>query len=537
LKTVTDEEFGRPIGGSGARPQAVSSRLARSGRVLLSPRAGWLVVGILMCVAAFLTTHLIGAKSLWLDEAMSARIAQLDPVDGVRATYATPTPGAMALYYLILHFWSAVSRDETWLRMLSAICAVAAIPLVYLLGSRLIGRTAGITAATVVALSPFVVAQGQQARPYALVVLISTVLTLTFYSAMKSGSLRIWLLYAAVATAGMYVHTTVAYLIAAQGGVAGVDLILFRRDSSPTIARRATAAAIIVLASLPLAGQFLVPTSAGLAWIGPSTIRKVQTTMTALTGGTTLLAVTGASILAIPFVGWSWSRRGRGLEFSILIAASVAPIVLELLVSLARPMFIQRYLTMAVPGLALVIASAVELLATWRPTVGTTATTPSSRRSAMVRVAAWAVIVVLSLGSVGAVYGPSPEQWRTAVEMVGAEARPGDAVIVYPDWARVPFDYYASRQPIFREITPVFPSIGWGQYLPDKGPSLETSLSNAKQTGRVWLIYRSGDTVPKDDAKLLASFVSCGTIQSENTFPDVRVVLVDFPATPCHVAK
>src|ERR1035437_10362925 len=108
--------------------------------------------------------------------------------------------------------------------------------------------------------------------------------------------------------------------------------------------------------------------------------------------------------------------------------------------------------------------------------------------------------------------------------MVAAEAQPGDGVIVYPGYARLPFDYYASRQPIFQDVTPIFPSVGWGQYFPASGPSLETSLSAAKQTGRVWLIYRSGDSVLESDAKLLASYVSCSTIQSETTFPGVKVV-------------
>ena len=522
------EEPVRRFGASGAPQQAVPSRLVWFRRVLLSGATEWLAVGILMCLAAALTEHLIGAKSLWLDEGMSARIAQLDPVDGVLATYATPTPGAIALYYLLVHFWSAVSNTEAWLRMFSATCAVAAIPLVYMLSTRLIGRAAGLTAAIVVALSPFVVAEGQQARPYALVILLSTVLTLVFYSAMKSGGLRSWLLYATVAVAGMYVHTTVAYLVASQGAVAGLDLILFRRQSLPTIAARLAAAAIIVLACLPLAGQFLVPTSSGLDWIAPPTIQRATTYLRSLTGGESLLAVTTLSVLATPLVGWSWLRRGRGLEFSILIASSVAPIVLELLVSLVRPMFLDRYLAMSVPGLALVIAAAVELLSTLRPARGGAATRRWPRPSAVIRAAACAVIVVLSLSSVGVVYGPSKEDWRGAVEMIAAEAQPGDAVVVYPGPGRVPFDYYAIRQPVFRVVTPVFPEVGWDEYFPSSGPSLEVSLSEAKHTGRVWLVYVSNVKVKESDAQLLASYLAGGTILSRTAFIALKVELVAF---------
>ena len=229
-------------------------------------------MGVLMFVAAFLTTHAIGSRSLWLDEGLSARIAQFGPADAVSSTYSLPTPGAIALYYILLHFWSFVSSDETWLRLLSAACVVATVPLVYLLGKRLVGRVAGVTAATVFALSPFVVQYSQQARPYGLLLLLSTALTLIFYSAMKGGGLRTWLLYAVVAAAAMYVHTTVAYLIAAHGAVAGVDMILFRRHSVATITSRLAAAAIIVVASYPLTGQF---SAEGLAGVPLPTVENV----------------------------------------------------------------------------------------------------------------------------------------------------------------------------------------------------------------------------------------------------------------------
>lgn len=490
--------------------------------------SGWLLIGGLMCVTAFLTLHAIGDRSLWLDEGLSARMAQLDPVAGINATYQLPTPGAIALYYLILHFWSTFGSDPTWLRSFSAMCVIAAVPVVYVLGSRLIGRTVGITAATVMGLSPFVVNEGQSARPYGLVILISTILTLILYSAIKGGGFRRWLLYAAVAAAGIYVHTTVAYLIAAQGSVAGIELVLCHRKSLRTFAERGAAAAMIVLAGLPLTGQF---SAAGLAGVAPPSIATVTSAMTDLAGGRTLLAVTCLGIVALPLVGWCWLKRGRGLEFAILVAASIAPVALELAFSLLRPMFIDRYLAMAVPGLALVIGAAVDLLSLERLTAGTAAMGSISMRSTIARAAVLAVIAVLSLRSLVA---PYTEQWSTAVQMVASEYRPGDGVIVYPGYAREPFDYYASKQPVFQDVTPLFPDVAWGQYFPASGPSLQSSLSTAVHVARVWVIRRSGDAISDSDAKLLASYLSCaGTIESNTTLQGVTVELVDFSPTPC----
>ncbi len=520
--------------GADAERLASASWAVRLEGMLRSPWAVLVVVGTLMCVAALLAIHAIGDKSLWLDEGLSARLAQFSPADAISATYSTPTPGAIALYYVLLHFWSSVSTDESWLRLLSAVCVVASIPLVYMLGRRLMSTAAGVTAATVVALSPYVVSQAQSARPYGLVILLATALTLTFYSAMKVGGLRIWLLYAAVALAGVYAHTTVAYLIAAQGAVAGVDLLLLRRRSIWTIGSRCAAAAVIVVGCYPLTGQF---SAEGLAGVPSPTFQNVGQALYHLTGGATLLLVTSFAVIALPLIGWVWLRRGRQLEFSILVAVSVAPIALELLVSLQRPMFIERYLTMAIPGLALLVAAAVDLLSSWKPSLRGAVATRSPRQSAIVTAGAWALIAVLALRSVGSVYTGWQEQWRGAVEMVAAESQSGDQVIVYPGYARLPFDYYATRNPGFRNIRPAFPEIGWGDYFPASGPSFAASLADAKQTGRVWLVYRSGDGVGATDASLIASFVSCGITRSDTTLEQVEVVLVEFPAAGCLAAR
>ena len=291
------------------------------------------------------------------------------------------------------------------------------------------------------------VAQGQEARPYALVIFVSTALTLVFYEAMRGReSPDLALVRRSGGRGHLRAHDGRVSDRRSRNRGRRSNLILVRGRSASTIAGRLTAGAIIVLAGLPLIGQF---SAQGLAGVAPPSIDTVRATLEALTGGRTLLVVTGVAVIAAPFVGWSWSRRGRGLEFSVLIAASIAPVLLELFVSLLRPMFIERYLAMAIPGLALLIGAAVEFASTWRPTRGAQRMRASSRPSAVVVAVALAVVAALSLRSVGDVYAAPQEDWRSAVAMVAADAQPGDGVIVYPGYARLPFDYYAGRQPVF----------------------------------------------------------------------------------------
>jgi hypothetical protein len=42
---------------------------------------------------------------------------------------------------------------------------------------------------------------------------------------------------------------------------------------------------------------------------------------------------------------------------------------------------------------------------------------------------------------------PNKEQWREAVQLVQSDLKPGDAIVIYPDGYRTPFDYYYRGDP------------------------------------------------------------------------------------------
>ena len=57
------------------------------------------------------------------------------------------------LYYVLLHFWQTVSHNEVYLRSLSLVPGVLAVPVVYLLGRRLVSHRAALIASALVAAS------------------------------------------------------------------------------------------------------------------------------------------------------------------------------------------------------------------------------------------------------------------------------------------------------------------------------------------------------------------------------------------------
>ena len=109
------------------------------------------------------------------------------------------------LYYLLAWAWSHISGvQEVGLRSLSALFGTATVPVAYFGGRELIGRRAGIAIAAIVAVEPMLVWYSQDARAYALLVLLSTVALLFFLRARRTSGARdlgMWALFSSLALA------------------------------------------------------------------------------------------------------------------------------------------------------------------------------------------------------------------------------------------------------------------------------------------------------------------------------------------------
>ena len=112
----------------------------------------------------------IGTKGLWLDEAFSVWLGW-KPL-GEMLSWLVRIDQHPPLYYALLHFWTKLAGDNPDdVRMLSAILGTLTIPVMFLLGRRLMGTSVGLLAALILALSPFHVRFAQETRMYTLLML------------------------------------------------------------------------------------------------------------------------------------------------------------------------------------------------------------------------------------------------------------------------------------------------------------------------------------------------------------------------------
>src|SRR4249920_788834 len=142
-------------------------------------RAFWIVAG-LTAGAAALRFATLGLQSYHHDEVVTAsrvlRGSFWHAMDAVGFSESAPP-----LYYALAWVWTQVTgTGEVGLRSFSALAGVATVPVAYLLGAELRDRAAGIAAAALVAVNPMLLWYSQEARAYALLVLLTSISFLYF---------------------------------------------------------------------------------------------------------------------------------------------------------------------------------------------------------------------------------------------------------------------------------------------------------------------------------------------------------------------
>lgn len=410
----------------------------------------WLLAGIVV-LGAFVRLAGLGDKSLWIDESFSVWVARqpLGTVWRLTADLDLHPP----LYYTLLHHWLAVGGDsEAAARSLSALLGVLTLPVVHLIGTRIGGRSLGLVAAGLLAVSPMHVYYAQQARMYTLLTLLAAVSVLCLLHLIGPARTvpprrpdRWWVGFAVATALAVLTHNTavllpvtIALFVAATHLAGRSRAVPAAPDPAPSWFRGprgvVTGLAAALLLWLPWLPGFLSQTRRvdEEFWLPSPTLDTVLDHWLDLValfgpeGPYRLPIVLGAAALAV--LG---ARRLRRTPAVVLLLALLvlAPVVIELLVSVRRPIFYTQTLVWtAVPLCVLLAAGLLHL------------------RPRPVGVAVAAVLVALDVTGVVRHAGyAGQEDWRAAAAHVAAQWRPGDVVLFNAGWTVIPFDYYTTR--------------------------------------------------------------------------------------------
>ncbi|MDP2728487.1 MAG: glycosyltransferase family 39 protein, partial [Dehalococcoidia bacterium] len=151
---------------------------------------------LVVLVAFGIRVWRLGSQSLWVDEGISVLFSSKAPADLVQSIIAEDLHPPV--YYIVLHYWMALAgSSEFALRFLSAAMGLIVIPAIYQLTRclLLVGRRprlgaapvwGGGLAATLVAVSPFLVYYSQEARNYMMVTLWTILASLALWKGQEA---------------------------------------------------------------------------------------------------------------------------------------------------------------------------------------------------------------------------------------------------------------------------------------------------------------------------------------------------------------
>jgi len=452
------------------------------------------VLAAITVAAAWVRLHALGARCFWLDEGITAGYMRLGWYGTTRLLWRRE--GNMSLYFILLGGWLQFGDSEAWYRALSVLFAVATVPVIYAIGARLFGTRAGLLAALLMALNAYHVRYSQEARSYSLAVFLVTLATWFLVRAVQDGRRRDWNWYVACGALAAYAHFYAVLAIAAHW----VSLRLSREDASAEARPKREfkrAMKLMGLWTLPI-WVFLITTGVGvLSWLRRPGWSELYSFLTHYAGNagaplmllylTCILLALGAAVRSRNFRGDSLATWKYGLAFCWFFV----PVAIVLAVTVAKPVFLARYLIIALPGLALMAASGME----------------SVRRNWLILPLA-AAIAWLGIGGIRSYYEKDFDivraDYRGAAAHVLANALPGDALLFHQANARYAYDYYAGRF-AGAKARPVIVAPGhgdrpvWRDFMSRVTPQvLETATHDYS---RVWVLL-SNNTGPQGEDPL-----------------------------------
>jgi mannosyltransferase len=428
-------------------------------------RATWWALGAIVVLGILVRFTTLNQQSFWFDEATTWGIVSHGlghVLSTVPRTESTPP-----LYYVLLWGWDRVfGTGEAGLRSFSALCSTLTIPVVFLIGRRLVSDRVGLIAALLTAVNPFLFWYAQEARSYSLLLLLSAVSLLAFVYALEALTPRRLLLWGLAGALAIAAHYYAAVLIVAEAAWLAVALARARRLT--------WGRAVLGLAPVVIVGGALLPLAvhqndgrAGYIATSEGSLpyRVAQLVKEDIIGDgqphKALLTVLGVLLVTVCVVllARAPDRAARRAGLMMLAVGGGGVLIAIIVAAVGTDYFDTRNLIATWPALCVLVATGL----------GATQGARSSRAGML----ATAGLVVLSLVCVWNIVSDARYQrpdWRGAAQAIGTSS--ASRAIVSDLQSQVPLEPYlpdlhvypASGEPV-REVDVI-----WVQGQPQLGP-------------------------------------------------------------------
>lgn len=393
-----------------------------------------------IAAGSFLRLVGLGHESLWNDELSSWYRSSFPSIRQVVDLGVKPDVHPPGYQVLLFCSMRVTGDSETALRLPSAIAGILTIPVLFLIGRKLFGASTGLLGSALLAVSPSHIWLSQEARPYALLILLvclSVLLLIRLLARVQKGERASPAEFSAFVLLGILLEYThyfglLVFLLEAAA-LLGLSLIL--RRGRLLAAGAGLAPMVFFLPWLPVA---LAQSSSG-SYIALPTLKTFYSLVLQYMGWSKVLTV--ILLLMVPaglVMRYFFSRARDWLhtrELLVPILWLAAPVLVSLAISLVSvPVFSVRNMMVSLPAVFLLMA------------VSTHVVFPAPRSRLIVSFAV-ILLFLFTLFFVRKHYSePHRHQFREVVEyLVELEMDPCNTVIAASAWNEAYFNYYLDR--------------------------------------------------------------------------------------------
>jgi mannosyltransferase len=467
--------------------------------------AGRIVLAVIVALGVAVRLKALASKPFWFDECFSVEAARISAGSFLRLLWWREAN--MSLYYACLRLWLHWGQSPFFIRSLSVVFSAGSVVATYWLGRLLYNRRIGLGAAALLAANVYAIRYAQEARSYALFLLLATLSSAFFIAWIEGRSRLAWRGYVLASILAAYAHFYALLLVLAHGLVVRWSGLPARggenQREEPQAHGLGRAWISIGIAVLPLL-VFVAKTGAGpIRWIRRPGLADLFRFSLFFTNGWPVLYLAAAIAALLP-----WKNRlaadGPWPSFRarFLLVGWMFPILLTLGLSLARPVFLPRYLIFCLPPLLILVAAGTER-------------TPQP----WLRILLLAGILGLSARMIPYVYGHDFDDERDAsgeaTRLILDQSQPGDAILFHIAEARVPYEFFRSLASGQNTASPAFTArLGPEIVFPHHGPGLEERDFTGKPTAaflrsalpghtRVWVLLMNNGSAEKPDPTTL----------------------------------
>jgi mannosyltransferase len=458
------------------------------------------VIPLVVVLAAGAEARFVGLSSLslWFDEAFSISLAR-NHVVPIILFLASGHDAHPPLYYVLLSLWIHLfGSSEAAARSLSAVIGLVTIPLLYVFARRLVDGSVALLSAALFAGSAFAALAAREARMYPLLGLLALGAWHALLRALEEKRAREWALYVVATTLMLYTHYYGFLVLASQG----VYLSLRWRDHRTLRDAGIALGAVIVFFSpwIPSLVALVASGGASPTFRPPVDLHNLAALMALFGWGGELLKTGGyfhishlpvwaeglviVSVLGMVGLG---GYALRGPRAWLLMCYWAVPIILSVAISQRANIFYPRYFSFLVPPFAVLLAAGIDYLAA--------AALPRIQSAGITRPSILAACAVAFVGLNAPVINGytdvdyATHDWRSAAELVTAEAGPRDYLLYVPAFAKTAFTYYYKGSLDNLPLTPVeVYAMVRQKRTADPGINHAWALRLAEDHPRVWIV-------------------------------------------------